>query len=318
MSIKRSALFFAVLSVTSLSFAQEAAKQGIAQPAIPAAPKTVPGQCHALVNVPAKLISRVEEMPSKAAGETLEITPAKYEWVEEKVPVSEEEKTVEVIPATYKTIEEKIIVEPESKEYEVIPAQYEEVTKKVMVKPAMRVWRKSTGGAASLAGEVMRLIEVPAEYTTITEKKMVSGPQIREIVIPAKYATIKKKVIDKPATTREVIIPAEYKTIRVRKLVAEAKELRTPTPVEMQKINRYEVAEKAQLKWQRVPCDSDLNEANIIAIQKGLRAAGYNVTADGKFGKGSLEALEKFQEKKGLSKGAITLETMKALGINID
>ncbi len=313
MSIKHSALFVAILSVANISIAQEST-----QPAIPAAPETVPGQCHALVNVPAKLISRIEEMPSKAAGEILEITPAKYEWVEQQVPISEEEKTVEVIPATYKTVEEKFVVEPESKEYEVIPAQYEEVSKKVMVKPAMRVWRKSSGGAASLAGEVMRLIEVPAEYATITEKKMVSAPQIREIVIPAKYATIEKKVIDTPATTREVIIPAEYKTIRVRKLVSEAKELRTPTPVEMQKVNRYEIAEKAQLKWQRVPCDKDLNEANIIAIQKGLRAAGYAVSADGKFGKGSLEALEKFQEKKGLAKGAITLETMKALGVSID
>ncbi len=313
MSIKHSALFVAILSVANVSMAQDAS-----QPAIPKAPETVPGQCHALVNVPAKLISTVEEMPSKEAGEVLEITPAKYEWVEQQVPVSEEEKTVEVIPATYKTVEEKFVVEPESKEYEVIPAQYEEETKKVMVKPAMRVWRKSGGGAASLAGEVMRLIEVPAEYATVTTKKMVTPPQIREIIIPAKYATIEKKVIDTPATTREVIIPAEYKTIRVRKLVAEARELRTPTPVEMQKVNRYEIAEQAQLKWQRVPCDRDLNEANIIAIQKGLRAAGYDVSADGKFGKGSREALEKFQEKKGLAKGAITLETMKALGVDID
>ncbi len=318
MNIKHSALFFAILSVANLSMAQEAAQKEVTQPVIPEAPATVPGQCHALVNVPAKLISKVEEVPSKAAGEVLEITPAKYEWVDQQVPISEEEKTVEVIPATYKTVEEKIVVEPESRDYEVIPAKYEEVTKKVMVKPAMRVWRKSAGGAASLAGEVMRLIEVPEEYATIKEKKMVSAPQIREIVIPAKYATIKKKVIDKPARTREIVIPAEYKTIRVRKLVTEAKELRTPTPAEMQKINRYEIAEQAQLKWQRVPCDSDLNEENIIAIQKGLRAAGYEVSADGKFGKGTREALEKFQEKKGLAKGAITLETMKALGVDID
>ncbi|PID66532.1 MAG: hypothetical protein CR975_02510 [Gammaproteobacteria bacterium] len=317
MSIKHSALFIAILSITNLATAENAEKPA-PQPAIPAAPKTVPGQCHALVNVPAKLISTVEEMPSKGAGEVLEITPAKYEWVEKQVPISEEEKTVEIIPATYKTVEEKIVVEPESKEYEVIPAQYKDVSKKVMVKPAMRVWRKSSGGAASLAGEVMRLIEVPAQYVTVKKKEMVTAPQIREIVIPAKYATVKKKIIDKPASTREVVIPAEYKTIRVRKLVEKPKELRKPTKVVMQKINRYEIAEQAQLKWQRVPCDSDLNEANIIAIQKGLRAAGYDVTADGKFGKGSREALEKFQEKKGLAKGAITVETMKALGVNID
>lgn len=314
MSIKHSALFIAVLSVTNLSLAQD----NTVQPAIPVAPKSVPGQCHALVNVPAKLTSTVEEVPSQEAGEALEVTPAKYEWVEKQVPISEEEKTVEVIPATYKTVEERIVVEPERKEYEVIPAKFDEVSEKVIVKPAMRVWRKSAGGAASLAGEVMRLIEVPEEYATVTYKKMVTGPQIREVVIPAEYATVEKKVIDTPASTREVIIPAEYKTIRVKQLVAKADEVRTPTQAVMQKITRYEIAQPAQLKWQRVPCDSDLNEANIIAIQKGLKAAGYDVTADGKFGKGSLEALEKFQEKKGFAKGAITLETMKALGVSID
>ncbi len=313
MVIKNIALTIAALSAVNVGFAQNTD-----QPSIPTAPEPVPGQCHALVNVPAKLASEVQELPSQEAGETLEITPAKYEWVEKQVPITEEEKTVEVVPATYKTVEEKIVVEPERKEYEVIPAQYEEVSEKVMVKPAMRVWRKSTNSAASLVGEVMRLIEVPAEYATITKKKLVSGPQVREVIIPAEYATVKKKVIDTPATTREVIIPAEYKTIRVKQLVAEAKEIRTPTAAVMQKVNRYQVVQPAQLKWQRVPCDSDLSEANIIAIQKGLKAAGYKVTPDGKFGRGSREALAKFQESKGLAKGAITLETMKALGVDID
>lgn len=313
MTIKHSALFIAVLSVTHLGLAQDGG-----QPTIPAAPQSVPGQCHALVNVPAKLTSVVEEVPSQEAGEVLEIKPAQYEWVEKQIPVSEEEKTVEVVPATYKTVEEQIVVEPERKEYEVIPAKYEEVSEKVTVKPAMRVWRKSSGGAASLAGEVMRLIEVPAEYITVTRKQMVTPPQVREIIIPAEYATVEKKVIDIPANTREVIIPAEYKTIRVKQLVSEADEIRTPTAPVMQKITRHQVTQPAQLNWQRVPCDSDLNEANIVAIQKGLRAAGYDVTADGKFGKGSLEALEKFQEKRGLAKGAITIETMEALGVNID
>lgn len=313
MNFKRSLIAIAIFSTGHLAFAQEST-----QPVIPAAPASAPGQCHALVNVPAKLASQVEEVPSQEAGETLEIIPAKYEWVEKQIPVTEEEKTVEIIPATYKTIEEEVIVEPARKEHEIIPAQYEEVTEKVLVKPAMRVWRKSANGAASLTGEVMRLIQVPAEYATVTKKKMVTAPQVREIIIPAKTAMIEKKVIDKPATTREVIIPAEYKTIRVKELVEKAREVRSTTPAVMKKINRYQVVQPAELNWQRVPCDSDLNEANIIAIQNGLIKAGYDVVADGKFGAGSREALEKFQESKGLAKGAITLETMKALGVDID
>lgn len=306
---------FALLIAVALGTVTQAQDN---HPAIPAAPESKPGQCHALVNVPAKLAARVEEVIAKEAGETLEVKPAKYEWVEKQVPISEEERSIELIPATYKTVEEKVVVEPERKEFEIIPARYEEVTEEIMIKPAMRVWQKSTGGAATLTGEVMRLIEVPAEYKTIGKQKMVAAPQIREVVIPAEYAVIKKKVIDTPATTREVIIPAEFKTIRVKQLVDEAQEIRTPTAPIMQKISKNEVVQAAQLNWQRVPCENDLNEANIIAIQKGLKAAGYEVTPDGKFGAGSREALEKFQEAKGLSKGAITVESMKALGVDID
>lgn len=309
---RKQLVFLLPLALGTLASAQDAPV------AIPAAPASKPGQCYALVNAPAKLVSRVEEVIAKEAGETLEITPAKYEWVEKKVPISTEEKTIELIPATYKTVEEKVVVEPERKEYEVIPAKYEDISEKIMVKPAMRVWKQSSGGAASLSGEVMRLIEAPAEYKTITRKKMVTGPQIREVVIPAEFAVVKKKVVDKPASTREVVVPAEYKTIRVRQLVSKAKEVRTPTKPIMQKVSKSEVVKKAQLSWQRVPCDNDLSKANIIAIQKGLKAAGYKVSADGQFGKGSREALEHFQESKGLAKGAITVETMKALGVTID
>lgn len=312
--IRRS--LFVLLSMACAGFTTAAFAQD--NVAIPAAPATEPGQCHALVNVPAKLVPHVEEIVAKEAGETLEIIPAKYEWVEKQIPITEEEKRIEVIPATYKVVEEQVVIEPERKEFEVIPAKFEERSEQVMVKPAIRIWRKSTDGAASLTGEVMRLIEVPAEYKTVVRKVMVSPPQIREVVVPAEYAKIEKKVVDTPARTQEVIIPAEYKTIRIKQLVEEAKEVRTPTAQEMQKITKQEVVQPAQLNWQRVPCDADLSEANIIAVQKGLIAAGYNITADGKFGKSSREALEKFQESKGLAVGALTIETMKALGLNVE
>lgn len=306
-------VFLSALLFSGLIYAQDNP-----QMAIPAAPATKPGQCHALVNVPAKLITKTQPITLQEAGETLEVIPDKYEWVEKKVLISEEVKTLELIPATYKLVEEQVMVEPERRTFEVIPAKYTEIPEKVMVKPAMRVWRKSRGGAASLSGEVMRLIEVPAQYETVVKRKMIEAPQIRQTVIPPTYSKIEKKVVDQPAHTREVIIPAEFKTIRVKELVKEAQEVRTPTQPIVENISSQEVAQVATLNWQRVPCDKDLNEANIIAIQNGLRKAGFKVTADGKFGKGSLEALEKFQEAKGLAKGAITIETMRALGVNID
>jgi len=284
---------------------------------IPAAPTPKAGQCYALVNVPAGLTQRIEQVPVKEAGEILSIIPAKYEWVEKKIPIADEQKTIEIIPATYKTVQEKIIVEPESKQYEIIPATYQTVQEKILTKPALRVWKKPSNSLASLNGEVMRLIEQPAQYKTITKQVMVKPPRAREIIIPAKYATIEKKVINKPAAVREVIIPAQFKTIRVRQLVKKAIQIKQPTKAEMQAITRQVVVSPAQLKWQRILCDRNLTEKNIIAIQKKLKTLGYDITADGKFGKGSRQALEAFQESKGLAKGALTIETMKALRISI-
>lgn len=316
MQVKKLAIFIAAALFSSTVLAQENTNtNGIS---VPPPPTDQDGKCYALVNMPAKMGTETQEIETQSAAETLEMVPAKYKWVEKQVPISDEEKSYELVPATYKTIEERILVEPERVEYEVIPAQFEEVTEQVEVKPALRVWKRSGGNNLAIAGEVMRLIEEPAEYKTVTKKVMTKGPEVREQVIPAEYSTIEKRVIDQPASVKEVVIPAEYKLIRVKEIDTEAQEIRTPTEPEKQQITKQVLLNKAEVNWQRIPCDSDLNEANIIAIQQGLRDAGYDITADGKFGKGSLEALEKYQESKGLATGTITIETMKSLGVDIN
>ena len=142
-----------------------------------------------------------------------------------------------------------------------VPMQYETVTERVETKPANTKWVKRKADKNCLSADpndclVWCLVEVPAEYTTVTKQipagcaagytrsgrdggragassggyeecikvtqipaeygsrqVVQSPPTVREEVIPAEFKTITKKRIVKPATVREEIIPAEYGTV---------------------------------------------------------------------------------------------------------
>jgi len=69
----------------------------------------------------------------------------------------------------------------------------------VLIKEAHTVWKKGRGLIEKVddtTGEIMCLVEVPAQYKTV-----------------------RKRVLVNPATVKEVTIPAEYKTVKVKKLV---------------------------------------------------------------------------------------------------
>lgn len=281
-------------------------------------PNSKPGECYALVMEPAKLSATNKEVLVKDAGEKLEMKPATYKWVEKQIEISSEVKTLEIVPATFKTIEEKVMVEPEKIEYEIMPAKFEEVTEEITIRPSIQVWKRGREGAIAAAGEVLRLVEAPEQKKKIVKRKMIEPPKVVKNVIPAIYKTVEKRVVDTPASTKEVIIPAEFKTVRVKELVEDAKEVRTPTPEAYETIAIQAVEKPAEMQWKRVLCESSANEANIIAMQKALASAGFDVDVDGKVGKGTLKALEEYQRQKGLAIGGITLESMKSLGVTVE
>jgi uncharacterized protein (TIGR02231 family) len=70
---------------------------------------------------------------------------------------------------------------------ETIPSVDKTETEQVLVKPASK-----------------RVVDIPAEYATITEQVTVAD---------RKYETKTKRVVKTPAATREIEIPAEYKTV---------------------------------------------------------------------------------------------------------
>jgi len=239
----------------------------------------------------------------KIAGATGDIMclvkiPAKYKVIKKKVLKSPATTKMVEIPAEYKTIKVKKLVQPAQIKKIKIPAVSKKIYKTVLDSPPSFIWKK--------VGE-----PIGKGYTY-------TGHQICLVQVPAKTNTIVKTVVDKPATTKEVLVPAEFKTIKVAKIVEPAKVIKTPVPAQYASVTKMVKVADPTMKWQRILCKTNMSSNIIAALQEALNKKGYNAgKVDGKFGKQTLTALEKFQKDKGLATGGITYETLKTLGITL-
>lgn len=176
-----------------------------------------PGKCYARVFEDPIYRTETEQITNKEASERIEIIPAKYEIVEEQV----------LIRAAYQ-------------KEQIIPAQFETVSEKILVKPASKKWKKGRGLVEKIdnfTGEIMCLVDDPAEYQTIT-----------------------KQVVKTTATTNLVEIPAEYKMVKVNKLITPSKESRISIPAEYQTVTKTFKESDGRMSWQEVLCETNAPE----------------------------------------------------------
>jgi len=100
-------------------------------------------------------------------------------------------------------------------------------------------------------------------------------------------------MVEAPRTETRVI-PAQYGTI----------ERRTQTSPE-------------RAEWRQVLCEANANTTVISAIQRALKTQGYYTGAiDGRLGRATYSAVERFQQARGLSTGGLTLSSVEALGVD--
>lgn len=177
-------------------------------------PQGIPGNCYARVWEPPVYGTETDTLLAKQASERIEILPAQYGWVEQKVLVREAYERQEVVPAVYGTESERILV-----------------------KPATTRWKKGRGlveKVNNFTGEIMCLVEVPAEYKTVTTR-----------------------VVKTPATTRLVPVPAEYKTVKIQKLIKPRQEKRIPISAEYQTVERTVLKSPGRMAWKSVLCETN-------------------------------------------------------------
>ena len=138
----------------------------------------------------------------------------------------------------------------------------------------------------------------------------------KEVTIPAVYETVTKKVVATPATTKEIKIPAICKMVKTRELVSPAKEIKTIIPaVYTQVPTKIKVAD-SYLKWQPILCETNTTTDVVTHLQRALKAKKFKITyIDGVYGPETKAAVKAYQRVNKLNEGALTLETLKSLGL---
>ena len=283
-------------------------------------PNAKPGECYARVLSPERYEASVEQVVIQPASERVEIIPAQYTWDEREVVVSESYERLEVIPAQFETRTETVIVEPERVEFRAIPAKYETRTERVKVREAYSTWKKGEGPISQIdsgTGEIMCLVEIPAEFRTVERQVLVTPARTERVTIPAKTSTVERQVIKKPSETRKVRVPAETQTVRYQKLVSEPKERKIPVAAITDTVTTQKLVSQAELQWAEILCETNVTEGTVREIQQGLTRAGfYEGAIDGRLGPETNAAIDAYQRRNRLSTGELTIETLDKLGIS--
>lgn len=213
--------------------------------------------------------------------EVQEAVPAVYETVKERVLVKDASTRLEEVPAVYQEVEEKVLAKPATRKAIEVPAVYETVTEKKLVREAFTTWKPGTQTNIqkidASTGQIMCLVEVPAEYQTVSRQVVKSPASVRYEDIPAVYETVKKTVLKTPATIRTVQVPAEYAEREVKKLVKPATTVTKVVPVDYEREVMTVVTPATE---KRVPIPAEYAEREVTKLVASAREVRVPIPAE--------------------------------------
>jgi hypothetical protein len=253
----------------------------------------------------------------------------------------ESSEITQVIPAVYEWREERIEISPASFRLEQVPAVYETVTERIQIKAARSVWKPSAGRIYGTAvdretadrvltnaageyitrvdrstGDVMCLVEEPAEYRTVERRVLKTAATTRRVEIPAEYSVVRRQVMVKEPQVVRRTVPAKYETRKVRRLVREASVTSTPIPAEYGEVTKTEVISEGRSEWLPVLCEVNITRENVSNLQRALKTAGhYGGPIDGIYGSQTVNGVSAYQKANKLASGGLTIETLDRLGV---
>jgi hypothetical protein len=249
----------------------------------------------------------------KAESKRIVMIPAQFETLSDRVDVTSvsknlapgatavkyvmvkpESKRYVEVPAVYETLVEPYAIEPATTRIEVLQPRYETVTERIEKVPPTTKWVKKKADFNCLSANpddclVWCLVEVPAEYQTLTKRvnKGCDGSGgadagcIKTIEIPAVMGTRNVQRIKKPTSVREEYIPAEYKAVTVRSTdesIAVSKQfLKMPPsfreefiPAEYKAVSTKVVKKQASSRTETIP-----PEYIAVTKRKLVKAGGF-------------------------------------------
>lgn len=252
--------------------------------------------------IPAVYETITEKVLTKAETRKLIEVPAVYETVTEQVLVQEESKRLVPVPAEYETVQERVLVRPESRrlipvspefrtgpeqyvikeattKIETVPAIYETITEQIQTAPASTRWEKRRSDQNCLSADpddclVWCLVEIPAEYKTVTKRIRQGCPPgysdngedcTREVEIPAVYGTREVKRVRSEASTREEIIPAVYETVEVQKIKKPATYREEVIPAVYKSVTKKVMVTPATTREEVIPAEYKTIKKQVVA-----------------------------------------------------
>ena len=136
--------------------------------------------------------------------------------------------------------------------------------------------------------------------------------------IPAKQIAYERTVVKTAGRFERTKVDATYEDVAITELVADARSVKIPVPGVNSKVERRTKIADSRFEWQPVLCETNTNGDIIARIQTALKSEGFAVGAiDGVLGKSTLNALEQYQQKNKLAEGGVTMESIKALGVEL-
>jgi len=127
-----------------------------------------------------------------------------------------------------------------------------------------------------------------------------------------------KIVLFTPASVEEEVVPSTKELVNTQVLVTEEKEIKTPIEAEYKMMKKRKKIAATHVGWKRILCQTNMNKNVISKIQTALNEKGYKAgEADGILGRGTSNALSKFQKDNSLATGGITYETLGSLNITL-
>ncbi len=286
-------------------------------------PNAEAGECYTRVMIPEKYKIVKQKVLVKEASTKLIKIPAKFKVVYKNLLVKEASTKLVTTKPIYKSVVNKVLVKEADTKVITKKPIYGYEKEKILVTPTHTEWKvgkrflcNAIKHKSNATGEVICLVKVPACYKIVNKRVVLKPACTITKQIPAQYKLVTKKVLLKPACTITKTIPAVYKKVATKELVTPATTKTIVVPAQYKYINKKVKVKDSELKWMPILCETNFTMPRIMMVQRALMEAGFNPgPIDGVFGDKTKIALRDFQKSKCLATGALTISTLRALGV---
>ena len=272
----------------------------------------IPLQCRANVLVPAKFSDAHKQLRVFEGSPTFINTPAKIDWTNVRFQTEPARFPTETIPAQYREVTEQVKVLRRRIEVIGKPAIYKTVSKPVTVQKAHIRWKD---GCVPTENTRQCLEHIPTQYKLLRQQVVDIPARTVQIEIPEKVVEFKRKILVTPGQGHGTPVPAKYKTIRVGKVTEPWRLQAERQPTRYEDVPIKIKQRQESIREMPVLCYKQADKKHIKAIQQHLYNNGYIVAMNGLPDQQTLAAVIQFQQENELPVGAITLQTLRKLGL---